>query len=619
MSPGVSVPSIPGFERFERIGGGGFGTVYRAFQPRLNRTVAIKVLHGAAGLDERALRRFEREQQAMGALSSHPGIVTLYDAGATADGIPYLVMEHMAGGSLAERLAQQGSLPVSEAVEITTRVAAAVDHAHRARVLHRDIKPDNILISELGEPKLSDFGIAALVEGTATVTTTVTATVEHAAPEVLDGDKPTAAADIYSLASTCYTLISGHSPHRHSPDDSMLAILGRVATQPPIDLRTEHIPAPVCDVLEQGLARDPVDRPPTAGEFVHLLQEAVGQTGGTAAVVPTLIPGVAVTPGLGRGDSRATRALDRPERQPEPEPQPEATSRRSRKRLALALAAGLLVIGGAGGAAALLLTGGDPDDAGPSQVVAVSTSSQAMTTAATGTHTSQASFGTSAAMGTTTTLTGSTTAAEPTSSAATSGTATTAGISTSTGIPGTTTPPATTYGTTASTQATTTTSLATATCTTQASTTTTRPVTTTTTHATTTTAPATTTTQVTTTTSTSTTTTTSGCIDSIPNGVAVSVSPKCGEANTLFEIAVSGVKPGARWTLVLGNPETLLADQVAECSGTGVASWRKPASWPTGYYWVQVKEYNPDGSVAYNNMSGLTVLCDGCEPGDFCY
>lgn len=264
---------ISGFEDFELIGWGGFGVVYRAHQPKLNRDVAIKVLV-TAGLDERVRRRFDREQKAMGALSNHPSIVTLHEAGYTEQGLPYLAMELMDGGSIATRLATSGPLPWREAIELVVPIAGAIEAAHRAGVLHRDIKPANILISRYGEAKLTDFGIAALAQGTATATRSITTTVEHAPPEVLNGDPPTAVSDVYSLGSTLFTLLSGYSPFRREADESVLVIMGRIATEAVPDLRLRAVPHPICEALERSLAKDPSVRPQGAAEFASLLEQA---------------------------------------------------------------------------------------------------------------------------------------------------------------------------------------------------------------------------------------------------------------------------------------------------------------------------------------------------------
>ncbi|MDH3682842.1 MAG: serine/threonine protein kinase [Acidimicrobiia bacterium] len=148
---------LEGLEGLTEIGRGGFGVVYRAVETDLNRTVAVKLLNTASA--DVLQRRLDRERRAMGVLSGHPNIVTIHRTG-MAGGSPFLVMEFLGGGSLADRLATGGPLHWRQAVEIGVAMADAVEAAHRAGVLHRDIKPGNILLSSAGVPKLGDFGIA---------------------------------------------------------------------------------------------------------------------------------------------------------------------------------------------------------------------------------------------------------------------------------------------------------------------------------------------------------------------------------------------------------------------------------------------------------------------------
>lgn len=307
---------ISGFEDFRLIGRGGFGAVYEASQPKLNRQVAIKVLI-VAGLDETTKRRFSREQKAMGALSAHPAIVTLHDSGYTDNGLPYLVMELMTGGSFASQLASDGPISVEEGVGVITRVSGAVQEAHNAGLLHRDIKPDNILISGYGEAKLTDFGIAAMMEGTASTTTSITATVEHAAPEVLGGTTPSAAADVYSLGSTLFALLAGSSPFRAEPGASMLAVITRALTEPIPDLRERGVPAPIAEVVERSTQKDPADRFASAAEFAAELTRVQGgkNNGDHTAPVSLKVPRPAPTPAQASDDQEqasGTRVLNRP-------------------------------------------------------------------------------------------------------------------------------------------------------------------------------------------------------------------------------------------------------------------------------------------------------------------
>jgi serine/threonine protein kinase len=153
----ASLPVVPGLERPEAIGRGGFGVVYAADEPAFGRRVAVKVLTTRIGDDE-ARRGFERECRAMGTLSGHPHIVAVHRGGTTDKGEPYIVMEFMAGGSLADRMALTGPLAWSEVLEIGILIAGALETAHRAGILHLDVKPANVLMSRFAEPALGDFG-----------------------------------------------------------------------------------------------------------------------------------------------------------------------------------------------------------------------------------------------------------------------------------------------------------------------------------------------------------------------------------------------------------------------------------------------------------------------------
>ncbi|MFC3737715.1 serine/threonine-protein kinase [Paractinoplanes deccanensis] len=268
------------------IGRGGFGTVYRAWQPGFRRTVAVKVLD-AGRVDE---ARFEREVQALGRLSGHPHIVTVHQAGRTASGAPYILMAYEEGGSLAGRA---GAAPWQEVLAGGVAIAGALEAAHRAGVLHRDVKPDNILISRYGVLKLADFGLARPVHREPPrEQQAVTASVPYAAPEVLRGRPATAASDVYSLAATLYRWLCGRAPFVPLPGESVAGLIARIGAEPVPDLRP-GVPSAVFAVLERALAKDPAARPASAAEFAEELREAQRACG--VAVTP-LIAAPAVPP-----------------------------------------------------------------------------------------------------------------------------------------------------------------------------------------------------------------------------------------------------------------------------------------------------------------------------------
>ena len=261
---------IPGYSDAEEIGRGGFGTVFRARQSSVGRVVAVKVL-STVSLSDDTLKRFERECRAMAAVSSHPHITALYDSGVAASGRPFIVMEYVSGGSLAARL----PLAWPVAVEIGVKVAGALETAHRIGIYHRDVKPENVLLSGYGEPMLADFGVAKVADSSATPSGNITASLLHAAPETLSGARPSAATDVYSLASTIFALIAGRAPFAAVHEEESLApLITRIATGQVPDLRADGVPDVVCAALERGLAKEPSARPGSPAEFGEQLRDA---------------------------------------------------------------------------------------------------------------------------------------------------------------------------------------------------------------------------------------------------------------------------------------------------------------------------------------------------------
>ncbi len=246
---------IEGLDEAVLVGRGGYGSVYRARQARLNRQVAVKVL--ATALDASDLHRFEREGYAMGTVSGHPNIVQLLGVGTTASGLPYLLMPYVARGSLD----LDAQISWQQAVKYAVRLAGALESAHRAGVLHRDVKPANVLVSDFGEPLLADFGIARVSGGFQTTSGQVNASLFFAPPEVLEGKPVSVAADIYSLAATTYTMIAGHPPFSRRPGEELISVYRRISTEKPEDLGALGLPAPIWSALAAGRAKSPGERP----------------------------------------------------------------------------------------------------------------------------------------------------------------------------------------------------------------------------------------------------------------------------------------------------------------------------------------------------------------------
>ncbi len=259
-------------EDLHEIGRGGFGVVYRAIQTDFARTVAVKAI--VTPIDLKLLSRFDHERRAMGALSGHPYIVTVFSGGLSRTGYPYIIMEFLEGGSLAD-IIERRPFSWRDAAGIGRKIGQALHGAHGAGVLHRDVKPENILLSQYGEPKLGDFGLARLEGATKTTTGIVTASLAHAAPEVLAGHNPSVSSDIYSLGSTVYALIAGVPPFVRPDDSSLAPIVRRIREDPVPDLRAAHVPDPVCRVIERALAKDPKMRHPSAADLSRELAEAL--------------------------------------------------------------------------------------------------------------------------------------------------------------------------------------------------------------------------------------------------------------------------------------------------------------------------------------------------------
>jgi eukaryotic-like serine/threonine-protein kinase len=257
----------------QRLGSGGMATVYLAEDDRLGRKVAIKRLH--ADSPEDAARRIEREAK-VGASLSHPNLVTVFDTVADDEGV-LIVMEYVAGENLAALMARERIAP-EQAISIIRQVAGALDHAHKAGVIHRDVKPANILISPDGKAKLVDLGIATASERTQiTAVGTVLGTPSYMAPEQLEGGKITKAVDIYALGAVAFELLSGNKARTGR---TPVEIAHQIANEPSPDIRRAWSDAPpaAADVLEAAMARDAAARPRSAGQLARSLDDAFKAT-----------------------------------------------------------------------------------------------------------------------------------------------------------------------------------------------------------------------------------------------------------------------------------------------------------------------------------------------------
>jgi serine/threonine protein kinase len=266
----VSTPRIPGLGELHLLARGGYATIYRASQGSVGREVAVKIENRTLD-DELDRRRFVREARAAGRMSSHPFVVDLFDAGVCDDGRPFLVME-LCAESYADRL-KRGVMIASEVRELGVKLAGVLADAHDLGVLHRDVKPANILVSAFGEPVLADFGLAILVELRDPTVNLEILTPAYAPPEMFDRARPAPSADVYALCATLYALLTGAPPRWRDEAMGGIAALLELFGQPIPDV--PGAPPELVDVLRSGMANDPEDRP-TARELGARLKE-VGQ------------------------------------------------------------------------------------------------------------------------------------------------------------------------------------------------------------------------------------------------------------------------------------------------------------------------------------------------------
>jgi ATP/maltotriose-dependent transcriptional regulator MalT len=276
-----------GYHDAEPVGRGGFGVVYRCNEPSLDRVVAIKVL--SSDQDDLDVAHFEREQRAMGRVSGHPNIVPVLHSGLTFTGRPYIVMPYHKRDTLGSWIKRHGPLAAGEALTVGVRLSGALETAHRAGVLHRDVKPTNVLLSAYGEPQLCDFGIARIA-GSRETANVIVGSPPYIAPELFQGRPVSVAADVYSLAATVFALVNGEPPFPFRQGENPVAFARRVLEGPVPDLRAKGVPDPICSALELGLSIDPARRPSSAAAFGELLRAAGAHVGLTIAEVPLELP-----------------------------------------------------------------------------------------------------------------------------------------------------------------------------------------------------------------------------------------------------------------------------------------------------------------------------------------
>ncbi|MGC4044275.1 MAG: serine/threonine-protein kinase [Armatimonas sp.] len=351
LSRGDELPG--GLRADSPIGQGGMAEVWRVWNARLGRWEALKVLLASAQGDIDLVERFLDDARIAAGLR-HPHIIGIYSVSGALDRPSFFTMELVEGGDLAGLMRNLGQVPLPEALRLLSQAASALDFAHSQNVIHRDIKPGNILLTNEGDVRVSDFGIAraATTARGKTQAGMVIGTPDYMSPEQADGRATTAASDQYSLAVVAYELLTGVNPFRHAESDSVMTILLRHAKEPPPSPRTlnPNLPPSVEAALLRGLAKDPAERFGSCAEFIGALTASATVTPAPPAAPPKplkaawIIAAVATMAGItlvGYGIARSTSlppeptppqssssGLPTPEPTPTPQPLPEVTYER---------------------------------------------------------------------------------------------------------------------------------------------------------------------------------------------------------------------------------------------------------------------------------------------------
>ena len=271
-SPVATIDKLARYRDISPLGSGGTATVVLAEDTTLGRLVALKRVHASA--DPRGRSRVRREAL-VGASLSHPNLVSIYDVLGDADGDHVIVMEYVEGETLRDALRDRPGLPVADVLRIVDGVAAALDAIHQRGIVHRDVKPANILLGSNGAIKLADLGIASAIDRTRITTDgAVLGTFSYMAPEQLGGESPTRAVDIYALTAVAFEALCGRKARTEL---NPLALAHAISTQPPPNLRDvwPQAPAAAAEVLVRGMAREPSRRPSSAGELARRLRAAL--------------------------------------------------------------------------------------------------------------------------------------------------------------------------------------------------------------------------------------------------------------------------------------------------------------------------------------------------------
>jgi eukaryotic-like serine/threonine-protein kinase len=329
------------YEVEELVGTGGMSSVYRARDRLLERRVALKILHDSLGADAATVERFRREARAVARLS-HPNIVTVIDRGED-EGRQFIVFEYVQGENLKQLLERSGRLPVRRALQLAIELGRGLAFAHAAGVVHRDVKPQNVLLNGDGKAKVTDFGIARSRDADpVTLTGTVMGTSNYMAPEQASSRPVDEQTDVYSLGVVLFELLTGQVPFS---GESFVAVATQHVNEPPpsvLELRPE-VPVRVANAVARALAKEPGDRFGSMDDFVAELEACLSERGTSPDEDPTaIVPAPVVRASV---------------------PRPARARRRSRRPL-LVVVAGLAIVGAVLAAALLLRGDGNRDGNG---------------------------------------------------------------------------------------------------------------------------------------------------------------------------------------------------------------------------------------------------------------
>ncbi|HWE57711.1 MAG TPA: protein kinase, partial [Acidimicrobiales bacterium] len=292
-SPVVQLP-IEGIADAVLVGHGPASVVYRATQWADGRVVAVKVLNSPL-TDEESRHRFDQEGQMGATLAGLPHVAAPLRSGLAPNGQAFIISEFAPGGSFGDRVLTTGPLPWLEVLDLGIKIAGALGQIHARGMIHGAIKPENILLSSANEPLLGDFGAARLRGPVANTP----AGVAQSSPEAVSGAPLTTASDVWSLAASLSTLVSGEAPFQFPGDESVLPIITRIMSGESRDLAAFGVPPVFAGAIVAALAKNPAARPPSGHEMLQLLQSVRGQlSAGGAPVAPAPVsPGPAVPPG----------------------------------------------------------------------------------------------------------------------------------------------------------------------------------------------------------------------------------------------------------------------------------------------------------------------------------